>query len=68
MLQKLYVGILGLESEVMIHISGVDFKKEKKDRFPTKYITVKQKEWLNLMIGKKYSFKLIGDISETIDP
>jgi hypothetical protein len=47
-LQKLFVGILGLESEVMIHISGLDLSTstKKEPGIGSKFLTRKQQKSL----------------------
>jgi len=66
-LQKLYVGMLGLESEVMIHIGGLDIKSTKKEPvIASKYLTKKNQKALSEKINRKYKYSLLGEINGKI--
>lgn len=60
-LQKLFVGLLGLESEVMIHVTGLDLQSSvKKESINSKFLTNKHQKALIDKINKKYKYSLLG--------
>ena len=62
-LQKLFVGVLGLESEVMINLSGFDLSTSvKKEQINSKFLTKKHQKILLDKINKKAKYSLLGEI------
>ena len=66
-LQKLFVGLLGLESEVMIHVSGLDLQSSvKKEAINSKFLSKKHQKSILDRINKKHKYSLLGEINGTI--
>jgi hypothetical protein len=66
-LQKLFVGLLGLESEVMLHVSGLDLQSSvKKEAINSKFLTKKHQKALLDRIGKKCKYSLVGEINGSV--
>lgn len=63
-LQKLFVGLLALESEVMIHVTGLDLQSSvKKEAINSKFLSKKHQKTLLDRIGKKCKYSLLGEIN-----
>lgn len=66
-LQKLFVGLLGLESEVMIHVSGLDLQSSvKKEAINSKFLTKKHQKNIIDRINKKHKYSLLGEINGSL--
>jgi hypothetical protein len=67
-LQKLFVGLLGLEQEVMISLRGLELQStaKKEVSFSSKWLSKKQNKQLLDKINKKYKYSLLGEINGQI--
>ena len=61
-LQRLFVGLLGLEQEVMINLRGLELQPtaKKEASFNSKWLTQKTSKQLLDKINKKYKYSLLG--------
>jgi hypothetical protein len=61
-LQRLFVGLLGLEQEVMINLQGLELQSpaKKEVSFNSKFLTKKQEKILHDKISKKCKYSLLG--------
>ena len=67
-LQRLFVGLLGLEQEVMINLRGLELQPtaKKEASFNSKWLTQKTSKQLLDKINKKYKYSLLGQINGTM--
>ena len=68
-LQKFYVGILGLEQEIFVNLKGfdVDMTGNKKDSMlPTKILNKSQVKMLSDKINKKIKFNLVVEVEGSL--
>jgi hypothetical protein len=62
-LQKFYVGALGLEEEVMIQLKGLDLKShqtKKVENIPSKLLNRQQQKSLGERINKKLKYNCVS--------
>lgn len=67
-LQRLFVGLLGLEEEVMISLGGLEVQTsvKKEPSLSTKWLSKKQAKQIMEKTGKKFKCSLLGEISSQI--